>query len=101
MQDAPSRAAFACASEQRISMIRLLAAFLALSLPAAAKVVPFPPGMRVMDVPLDGVTLHVRVGGKGPAILMVHGFGDTGDMWAPLARAMIAGHTLVIPDLRG
>ena len=86
-------------------MIRLLgvflAAFLALSLPAAAKVVPFPPGMRVMDVLLDGVTLHVRVGGKGPAILMVHGFGDTGDMWAPLARAMIAGHTLVIPDLRG
>jgi pimeloyl-ACP methyl ester carboxylesterase len=78
-----------------------LAAFLALSFAATAKVVPFPPGMRVMDVPLDGVTLHVRVGGKGPAVLMLHGFGDTGDMWAPLAKAMIASHTLVVPDLRG
>jgi pimeloyl-ACP methyl ester carboxylesterase len=32
---------------------------------------------------------------------MLHGFGDTGDMWAPLAAALIADHTVIIPDLRG
>jgi pimeloyl-ACP methyl ester carboxylesterase len=32
---------------------------------------------------------------------MLHGFGDTGDMWAPLASALIANRTLVVPDLRG
>ncbi len=32
---------------------------------------------------------------------MLHGFGDTGDMWAPLAAALVNDHTLVIPDLRG
>jgi len=83
------------------SFFILLSAAFFLSLPAAAKVEPFPPGMHTAEVPLDGVTLHVRVGGKGPALLMLHGFGDTGDMWAPLARAMIAGHTVIVPDLRG
>jgi len=33
------------------------------------------------------VKLHVRVGGKGPAAVLLHGFGDTGDMWQPLEEA--------------
>jgi predicted nucleic acid-binding protein len=35
-----------------------------------------------------GATIHVRVGGRGPAVVMLHGFGDTGDMWAPLAAGL-------------
>ena len=45
--------------------------------------------------------IHVRVGGKGPAVVMLHGFGDTGDMWAPLAADLAKDHTVVVPDLRG
>jgi pimeloyl-ACP methyl ester carboxylesterase len=52
-------------------------------------------------VQVDGATIHVRYGGQGPAVLMLHGFGDTGDMWAPLARTLVPGHTVVVPDLRG
>jgi hypothetical protein len=33
----------------------------------------------------DG-TQYVRLGGSGPAVLLLHGFGDTGDMWVPLAE---------------
>jgi pimeloyl-ACP methyl ester carboxylesterase len=43
----------------------------------------------------------VRVGGSGPAVLLLHGFGDTGDMWAPVAAKLIPGHTVIVPDLRG
>jgi pimeloyl-ACP methyl ester carboxylesterase len=43
----------------------------------------------------------VRVGGKGPAVLLLHGFGDTGDMWGPLAADLARDHTVVVPDLRG
>ena len=32
---------------------------------------------------------------------MLHGFGDTGDMWAPLAADLAKDHTVVVPDLRG
>jgi pimeloyl-ACP methyl ester carboxylesterase len=32
---------------------------------------------------------------------MLHGFGTTGDMWGHLASALIEGHTVVAPDLRG
>jgi pimeloyl-ACP methyl ester carboxylesterase len=45
--------------------------------------------------------MYVRIGGKGPAIVMLHGFGDTGDMWAPMAAALVKGHTIIVPDLRG
>jgi pimeloyl-ACP methyl ester carboxylesterase len=32
---------------------------------------------------------------------MLHGFADTGDMWAPLAATLAPGRTVVVPDLRG
>ena len=50
---------------------------------------------------LRGRSIHVRVGGTGPAVVLLHGFGDTGDMWAPLAARLMKDHTVVVPDLRG
>ncbi|WP_223533513.1 MULTISPECIES: alpha/beta fold hydrolase [unclassified Pseudomonas] len=74
---------------------------LALSVAAHADVTPFPASFHTQDLPVDGVTMHVRVGGKGPAVVLLHGFGDTGDMWAPLAADLARDHTVVVPDLRG
>ena len=74
---------------------------LGLAWAAAAKVEPFPASFKILDIKTDGATIHVRVGGQGPAVLMLHGFGDTGDMWQPLAVVMMRGHTVVVPDLRG
>jgi pimeloyl-ACP methyl ester carboxylesterase len=69
--------------------------------PASAKIEKFPPGFRIEKIKTDGATLYVRVGGKGPAVVMLHGFGDTGDMWAPMAAALMKDHTIIVPDLRG
>lgn len=74
---------------------------LALSLPAAAQVHPFPAGFRTQDIQAGDATLHVRVGGQGPAVVLIHGFGDTGDMWAPLAADLARDHRVIVPDLRG
>src|SRR5882762_1722490 len=73
----------------------------ALALPAAAQVHPFPASFRTQNIQTEGATLHVRVGGQGPAVVLLHGFGDTGDMWAPLAANLARDHTVVVPDLRG
>jgi len=34
-------------------------------------------------------------------VVLLHGFGDTGDMWAPLAADLVRDHTVIAPDLRG
>ena len=52
---------------------------------AVADVTPFPPAFRTQDFAVNGTVLHVRVGGSGPTVVMLHGYGETGDMWAPLA----------------
>jgi pimeloyl-ACP methyl ester carboxylesterase len=62
---------------------------------------PFPTDFRTREIENGDATIHVRVGGAGPAVVMMHGFGETGDMWAPLATALSSDHTIVVPDLRG
>ncbi|MFJ3264191.1 alpha/beta fold hydrolase [Pseudomonas sp. NPDC086581] len=74
---------------------------LLLSVPAHADVAAFPSTFQTQDITVDGATIHVRVGGSGPAVVLLHGFGDTGDMWAPLAANLAKDHTVVVPDLRG
>jgi pimeloyl-ACP methyl ester carboxylesterase len=77
----------------------LLVAFLIVT-PAFA-LEPFPSSFQTQEIQTNGTTLHVRVGGQGPAVVMLHGFGDTGDMWSPAAAALAKNHTVVVPDLRG
>jgi pimeloyl-ACP methyl ester carboxylesterase len=79
----------------------ILATALCFTMPVAAEVKPFPAAFQSRDVIANGVTLHVRVGGKGPAVLLLHGYGETGDMWSPLAEALLQHHTVIVPDLRG
>ena len=50
---------------------------------------------------VSGGTQYVRIGGHGSAVLLLHGFGDTGDMWVPLAEILVTDHTVIVPDLRG
>jgi pimeloyl-ACP methyl ester carboxylesterase/uncharacterized RmlC-like cupin family protein len=61
----------------------------------------FPSAFRTKDIPVNHTSIHVRVGGSGPAVLLIHGYGDTGDMWVPLANELVRDHTVVVPDLRG
>ena len=85
-------------------MLRFLLTFSAVLVctgTAMAAVAPYPPGFETRDIAVQGATIHVRIGGKGPAVLMIHGFGDTGDMWAPLAAVIAGRHTVIAPDLRG
>lgn len=61
----------------------------------------FPSTFREQKIATNGTTLHVRIGGSGPAVVLLHGYGETGDMWVPLAADLARDHTVVVPDLRG
>lgn len=81
---------------------RYLAILLMLLAPAArAEVEQFPSGFKTKIIAANGTHVHVRVGGQGPAVILIHGFGDTGDMWVKLAAELARDHTVVVPDLRG
>ncbi len=85
-------------------MFRYIATMLGgilLSAPLVAEVMPFPANFRTQMVPTNGTNLYVRVGGEGPAVVLLHGFGFTGDMWARLAIVLAKDHTVIVPDLRG
>jgi len=84
-------------------MLRFFAIVTAAFLVAASAnaVTPFPPGFHSQEIKTNGTVLYVRVGGSGPAVVMLHGFADTGDMWAPAAAVLVTDHTVVVPDLRG
>ena len=79
-----------------------LAASLALgALPAHAAPTPFPASFHSSQVVNADATINVRVGGHGPAVVLIHGFGETGDMWSPMAAELAKDHTVIVPDLRG
>jgi len=83
-----------------------LAALLAFALSSAcgagtSEFPAFPPNFSVGDIDTADVSLHVRIGGQGDAVVLLHGFGETGDMWAPLAAELARDHRVIVPDLRG
>lgn len=59
---------------------------MALALPASAEIQPFPSSFQSKDIQTEGATLQVLVGGQGPAVVLLHGFGDTGAMHSAFAQ---------------
>ena len=53
------------------------------------------------QVEISGNTVFLRRYGKGPAILLVHGFPRTRLMWRSLAPKLAENHTVICGDLRG
>ncbi|MFZ0205740.1 MAG: alpha/beta hydrolase [Roseiarcus sp.] len=74
---------------------------LLISTPLAASIAPYPANFQSREIATNGTSLHVRIGGAGPAVVLLHGYGETGDMWEPLAEKLAKDHTVIVPDLRG
>ncbi len=52
-------------------------------------------------IPLTEVTLHTRIGGSGPPLLLLHGYPQTHVMWHKIAPNLAKHFTVVCPDMRG
>jgi N-formylmaleamate deformylase len=56
---------------------------------------------REGDVVANGIRLHYyRTGGAKPAVVLSHGYTDSGLCWSPLARDLAADYDVVMYDLR-
>jgi pimeloyl-ACP methyl ester carboxylesterase len=49
----------------------------------------------------EGAEIFVRSAGSGPVVVLLHGYAETSDSWAPLAAELVNSCTVVVPDLRG
>lgn len=70
--------------------------------PAASPAVeefPAPAGFTPAYRTIDGVDLHYLKGGKGPLVLLVHGFGQSWYEWHQLMPELARSHTVVAVDL--
>src|SRR5437879_618133 len=49
----------------------------------------------------EGADIFVRWGGTGAVVVLIHGYAENSDSWAPLVADLMKDHTVVVPDLRG
>jgi pimeloyl-ACP methyl ester carboxylesterase len=55
-----------------------------------------------LNIEIGDVRLHVRDTGQGTPVVLLHGWPDTGDLWAHQSRTLAAaGYRTIVPDLRG
>ncbi|HEY5926643.1 MAG TPA: TIGR04551 family protein [Kofleriaceae bacterium] len=65
----------------------------------AAKLPSTPASATFVDV--DGVHVHYREQGQGPAVVLIHGYGASLEAWAGVAPVLAAQHRVVAVDLKG
>ena len=59
------------------------------------------PGFRLWDVPTPRGPIRMRVGGSGPALLLLHGYPQTHVLWHRVAERLRDRFTLLCADLPG
>jgi pimeloyl-ACP methyl ester carboxylesterase len=60
-----------------------------------------PQGFAERNAKVNGVRIHYTVGGKGSAVVLLHGYAQTSHMWRPVMGELAKHHTVIVPDLRG
>jgi len=58
-------------------------------------------GFKHLQVPTSQVRINARMGGSGPAVLLLHGYPQTHAMWHRVAPTLAEHFTVVATDLRG
>jgi haloacetate dehalogenase len=59
------------------------------------------PAFETEDVATAGARIHLRRGGSGPPVLLLHGHPETHAMWHRVAPRLAEDFTVVAADLRG
>jgi len=70
------------------------------SVEAAAKAAGL--AVETGNADVNGVTIHYRdIGPRADAVILLHGFPETGDAFAPAVAMLGRCYRLIVPDLRG
>jgi pimeloyl-ACP methyl ester carboxylesterase len=53
------------------------------------------------DSSILGVKVHYMMAGRGPAVVLLHGYAETSRMWLPIMPVLAQRFTVIAPDLPG
>lgn len=53
------------------------------------------------EIHANGLTVNVATAGRGPVVVLLHGFPHTWRVWEKVMPQLARSHTVVAPDLRG
>ncbi|EWM10629.1 alpha/beta fold hydrolase [Kutzneria sp. 744] len=62
---------------------------------------PRPPQVQLRRIATNGIHLNVATAGTGPAIVLLHGFPHTWQLWSEIIGPLSTHHRVIAPDLRG
>ena len=69
--------------------------------PAPALSTGLPNGFMEKSTTVNAVKIDYKIGGKGPVVILLHGYTQTSHMWNPLLPLLETSHTVIAPDLLG
>src|SRR6201984_287975 len=60
-----------------------------------------PTGFTEKSATVNGVRINYKIGGQGPAVVLLHGYAETSHMWLPLMPQLATNHNVIVPHLSG
>ena len=79
----------------------LLTAVLGAASPVLAQTKPGGGAIESRFADVEGVRFHYLTAGKGPVVILLHGYTQTARMWRPLFPRLAETFTVIAPDLPG
>lgn len=83
------------------SKLTLFAVFAFSAFPSIAQTAAASNGIQSRTAQVEGVQLHYMTAGKGPALVLIHGYAETSLMWKPIIPLLAKRFTVIAPDLPG
>lgn len=73
----------------------------ALMISLSAQAIEIPKGFIQEKIQTNDTRLNVYKGGKGDAVVFLHGYAESALMWEVAMKEFSKNHTVIVPDLRG
>lgn len=83
------------------SQMTLFALIVLSCFPAIAQTPGTSNGIQSRVAQVEGVQLHYMTAGKGPALVLIHGYAETSLMWEQIIPLLAKRFTVIAPDLPG
>src|SRR3954471_19863836 len=100
LRSAATRNAFTIRARRWLAALALVLAAVVASVPAVHSA-GTPDGFTQKTADVNGVKISYTIGGRGPAVVLLHGYAETSHMWVPLLPQLATSHTVIAADLRG